>query len=595
MRSTRVALTFVFLADGLMVGSWASRIPAVQRQADLTSSELGLALFAMSLGALVSMPLAGWLDERIGSSRMAVAGLLLGGAGLSLASLAESLPALAAALFLFGASFGGINVSANAQGLVVERQYERSIFSSFHAAFSAGGLAGAGLGGLVAAAGVGPKPHFAAVAIALASVAVVGGPRLLPRADCAGPATPVLVRPPRVLLVLGAAAFFTLLAEGAAVDWSAVYLDGSLGTTAGVAALGYTAFSLAMVASRLAGDGLNGRFGPAALARGGGLLAAAGLAFALALDTVPAALAGFAAMGAGLGVVVPVLFRAGGSTPGVPAGVGIAAVSTVGWLGFLAGPPAIGFAADAVGLRAALGIVVVASLLAAALSWSAIADRRERFAGLVFEPAAVLSDLDGVLVDSAAAIERTWRDFAARHGLDPDRVLAESHGRRSIDLIRVVAPHLDAEAEAALVEREEIENAPGLRALPGARELVESIPAERFAIVTSGSRALAVARLRAAGLPVPEVLVTAEEVEDGKPDPAGYLRAAELLGVDPAHSVVLEDAPAGVEAGRAAGMTVIAVLTTNDESALARAHGRIRDLSALAARGPGRVARLADT
>jgi sugar-phosphatase len=114
---------------------------------------------------------------------------------------------------------------------------------------------------------------------------------------------------------------------------------------------------------------------------------------------------------------------------------------------------------------------------------------------------------------------------------------------------------------------------------------VDAVPAERFAIVTSGSRALALARLRAAGLPVPAVLVTAEEVDDGKPHPAGYLRAAELLGVDPAHSVVLEDAPAGVEAGRAAGMTVIAVLTTNDASALTKAHSRVRDLRALAAHG----------
>jgi HAD superfamily hydrolase (TIGR01509 family) len=581
MRSTRIALTLVFLADGAMVGSWASRIPAVQERADLTSSELGLALFTMSFGALVSMPLVGWLDERVGSSRVVVAALLGGGGGLWLASLAGGLGALAAALFALGASFGAINVAANAQGLALERGYERSIFSSFHAAFSAGGLTGAALGGLAAAAGVGARAHFAAVALALALVALVAGRRLLPRSACAGPRTPVLVRPPRVLLLLGAAAFFTLVAEGAAIDWSAVYLQSSLGTTAGVAALGYTAFSLAMVASRLSGDRLNERLGPAALARGGALLAAAGLAAALALGTTPAALAGFAAMGAGLGVVVPVLFRAGGSTPGVSAGVGIAAVSTVGWLGFLAGPPAIGVAADAVGLRTALGLVVAASALAALLSWRAIAERQRPFRGFVFEPAAVLSDLDGVLVDSGAAIERTWREFARRHALAPAEVVAASHGRRSVDLIRLVAPHLNAEAEAARVEQDEIDSAPGLRPLPGARELVESVPADRFAIVTSGTRALAVARLNAAGLPVPAVLVTADEVEDGKPHPEGYLRAAELLGVDPAHSVVLEDAPAGVEAGRAAGMTVIAVLTTNDESALARAHSRVRDLRAL--------------
>src|SRR6185503_2438256 len=329
--------------------------------------------------------------------------------------------ALVGALALFGAGFGAVNVAGNAQGIALERAYGRSILSSFHAAFSAGGLIGAAAGALAAARGVEPSAHFAAVAVTLALVALGAG-RLLPRAE-AGCGTFSLVRPPRALLLLGGAAFFTLLAEGAAADWSAVYLRGSLGSTTAFAALGYTAFSLAMVASRLAGDRLDETIGPTALAGGGGMVSAVGLAAALAIGTTPAALVGFAAMGAGLGVMVPVIFRTAGTTPGVAPGIGIAAVSTIGFLG----------------------------------------------------------------------------------------VLAAGHGRRSIDLIRLVAPHLDAEAEAADVEREEIAQTSGLRPLPGARDLVDAVPAERFAIVTSGSRALALARLRAAGLPVPDVLVTAEE------------------------------------------------------------------------------------
>jgi MFS family permease len=173
------------------------------------------------------------------------------------------------------------------------------------------------------------------------------------------------------LLVLGVAAFCTLLAEGAAADWSAVYLHGSLGTGAGVAALAYTAFSLAMTASRSVGDRLNGRLGAAALVRAGALLAASGIGVALVLRSTPVALVGFGAMGAGLGVVVPVLFRAAASTPGVSAGMGVAAVSTIGWLGFLCGPPAIGFAAGAVGLRGALGLVVLATVALALLARAA--------------------------------------------------------------------------------------------------------------------------------------------------------------------------------------------------------------------------------
>jgi HAD superfamily hydrolase (TIGR01509 family) len=582
MSGTRVAIAVAFFADGLLIGSWAARIPAVQRDAQLTNTQLGVALFAAALGALVAMPLAGWLSERVGSRRVTIVALVGGSASLFLASLAGSLEGVAVCLFGFGAGFGGLNVSANAQGLALERLYQRSILSSFHAAFSTGTLVGAGVGALVASLGVGPELHFGVVALVVVLVAAIGGRLLLPsEADDPRPRE-TLVRPPRAVFILGLAAFVTLLAEGAAADWSAVYLTSSLGAAAGLAALGYTSFSLAMVASRLAGDRLNGRFGPVALVRAGGLLAASGLVLALVGGTAAAALAGLAAMGAGLGVVVPLLFRAAGSTPGVSASVGVAAVSTLGWLGFLAGPPIIGFAAGLVGLRTALGLVVLATVVLALLAPSVAPRKRPLFRGLVFEPAAVLSDLDGVLVDSGAQIERTWRTFAARHRLDPERVIAEGQGRRSTDLIRLVAPHLDAEAEAATIEREEIELADdGLRALPGARELVEWVPANRFAIVTSGPRSVAVARLRAAGIPVPDVLVTAEQVSEGKPDPTGYLRAAALLGVDPAHCVVLEDAPAGVEAGLAAGMTVVGVQATGDMSTLRKAHSRVHDVGAL--------------
>ena len=511
MPRTRVALTVFFFADGLLVGSWAGRVPAIQDHADLTNGELGIALFAIALGALVAMPLAGSLSERLGSRRVTIAALLAGGTALFLASLATGLVPLAAALAVFGAGFGGMNVAANAQGIALEGRYGRSILSSFHAAFSAGGLVGAGIGAVAAGLGVAVQAHFGALALAIVAVAAVEGRRLLPPDSRPPRHTPVFARPPRVLLVLGAAAFFTLLAEGAAADWSAVYLTDSVGATAAVAALAYAGFALAMAASRTVGDRLNERFGPVALARGGGLVAAAGLTLALAVDSTPAALAGFAVMGAGIGVVVPVLFRAAGSTPGLSAGAGVAAVSTVGWLGFLAGPPVIGLVAELVGLRAALVLVVVATVALALLAFSAEPRRR-----LVLEPQAVISDLDGVLVDSTAYVEGAWTAFATRHAIEPASVLAVSHGRRTTDVIGLVAPHLDAEAEAAAIESAAIASVAGIQPLPGARELVESLPPERFAIVTSGTRAIAVARLAAAGIRVPDVLVTAEEVERGQ-------------------------------------------------------------------------------
>jgi sugar-phosphatase len=355
-----------------------------------------------------------------------------------------------------------------------------------------------------------------------------------------------------------------------------VYLARSAGAGAGLAALGYSAFALAMTISRLTGDRLSERLAPSALVGGGGALAAAALGGALAIGSAAAGLVGFVAMGAGLGVVVPVLFRAAGTAPGATAGVGVATVSTIGWLGFLAGPAAIGFAAGLVGLRAALTIVVGTTILLAALG------RRVRSSRpAAFEPRAVLSDLDGVLVDSTGSTTRAWLSFAERNGLDPELILAEMHGRRSEDLVRLVAPGLDAPREAADVERRQTDDSDDVRALPGARELIAAIPPDRFAIVTSCPEPLARARLRAAGLPVPEVLITSERVAAGKPDPEGYVNAARTLGIDPAHCLVLEDAPVGVAAGLAAGMTVFAVATTHAEADLHAAHRRVADLCAL--------------
>lgn len=365
MRATRAVIALFFFTDGLLLGSWASRIPAVQAQTGLTNTQLGLGLFASSLGALVAMPLAGRLCERVGSRRVVIASLLVEGLSLVAASTAGGLTGLALALLAFGAGFGSINVSVNAQGIALERVYGRTILSSFHAAFSVGGLVGAACGALAAGFGVTPRAHLGALAVVVAVAAAVLGRKLLaPTPNQAAPARTTL-RPPRLLLILGAAAFCSLLAEGSAADWSGPYLSQSAHAPAWVAGLGYAAFSLAMATSRILGDRLARRLGPVALARAGGLVAALGLTAGLLAGSAPVGLAGFAAMGAGLGVVVPLLFRAAGSTPGVSTSVGIATVSTIGWLGFLAGPPAIGFTAGAVGLRAALFIVVavIASLL----------------------------------------------------------------------------------------------------------------------------------------------------------------------------------------------------------------------------------------
>src|SRR5277367_4197000 len=166
----------------------------------------------------------------------------------------------------------------------------------------------------------------------------------------------------------------------------------------------------------------------------------------------------------------------------------------------------------------------------------------------IFSCAAILFDLDGVLVDSTKAVDREWREWAARKGVDGDAIMAIAHGVRSLEVIRRVAPHLDADAEAAAIENHEAFDQRGVTVMPGALELVQSIPEGRWGVVTSGSRLLASTRLPFCGLPIPKVLVTSDDVVHGKPNPEPYLKGAEWLGFAPAECLVIEDAPAGIEA-----------------------------------------------
>jgi Major Facilitator Superfamily len=358
-RAPRLAVTSLFLAHGLLFGTWVARIPAVQDQLELGEGELGVALLFITLGAILAMPVAGWIVAREGSRATARQTVVVFAVLLPVLALAPNLVLLALALLLFGAAAGALDIAMNAHGIEVERRYARPILSSFHAGWSFGGLLGAGIGALAAWSGIGPEAHFAAVGIAVGANGLLASAALLPAGADRPDSPPRLARPPRRLIALAVLAFCGLFAEGAAADWSAVYLAGPLTAGAGLAALGFAAFAAAMAGLRLLGDALTTRWGAVALMRRGGLVAGAALAATLLIGDPVAALVGFACMGAGLAAVVPVAFRAAGSQPGVPAGVGIAALTTVGYSAFVVGPPAIGFAAELVGLPLALGIVVV--------------------------------------------------------------------------------------------------------------------------------------------------------------------------------------------------------------------------------------------
>ncbi len=195
----------------------------------------------------------------------------------------------------------------------------------------------------------------------------------------------------------------------------------------------------------------------------------------------------------------------------------------------------------------------------------------------------ILFDLDGVLVDSTPAVARVWTMWARKHGFDPDEVVRQAHGKPSIATIRELLPHADHDAENREVERGEIEDVDGVIPLPGALEILQAVPQDRWAIATSCTRTLAEVRIRAAGLPLPKNLITSTDVHRGKPDPEPYVKAAKVLGFAPADCIVVEDAPAGIRAGKAAGARVLALRTTAPDAELTAAGATwiIDDLASL--------------
>ena len=368
MRGPRAALTAVFFLNGAGFASLFSRVPALQRDLGLSDAGLGLALLAGGLALLVAQPLAGALSTRVGTRPVILASAAGYGAALPLCALAPSPAAFVLALSALGAANGSLDVAMNAQASTVAARATRPIFSSFHAAFSFGALAGAGLGGLVAEAGVDPRPHFAVAGAVVALGILATRPGLLRAGEDAAGGGPAFARPTRDLAILGAIAFCAALAEGAVGDWSAIHLSRTLDAGPGLAAAGLAAFSLAMGIGRLAADPIGVRVGAVALARGGALLAGAGIAVAAAAPGAAVAVAGFAVMGAGLSALFPLTLLAASRAPGHAPAVAIAGVSATGYAGFLAGPAVIGFASELASLPVALALVAVLCAVAAALA-----------------------------------------------------------------------------------------------------------------------------------------------------------------------------------------------------------------------------------
>lgn len=370
-----------FALNGALLGCWASRIPAFVDRLELSASALGMLLLVMGAGALVSFPLAGRLSDAFGAVRVTrwIACAYL--ASIVLVGVAWSPAALAAALFGFGFCHGSMDVAMNSWASEVERRMGRSVMSSFHAMWSLGAGLGAAGGYLAASAGASPATHFALAS--LASAAAFGPFLRAPWTSTIrrGAATaPRFALPRGPLALVGLVALGAGFGEGATVDWSAVFLRDALGAPEARATLGYAAFSVTMVAMRLSIDRAITRFGPAAVARVSGVLAASGYALCAATDLFAVALAGFVLMGMGYAAVIPMAFSRAANDPEVPPGRAIASVATLGYGAMLLGPPAIGFIAHATSLRVSFLVVGALALSIAALAASLAPARTPRAA-----------------------------------------------------------------------------------------------------------------------------------------------------------------------------------------------------------------------
>ncbi|MFJ6292003.1 MFS transporter [Streptomyces griseoviridis] len=379
----RLALTLFFALDGFVFAGWVVRIPAIKHQIGASASALGLALLGVSAGGVITMTLTGRLCRRYGSHQVTVVCAVLLSLSVALPPLTHSALSLGLVLLLFGAAYGGINVAFNSAAVDLVAALRRPIMPSFHAAFSLGAMAGAGLGGLVAGS-LTPTQHLLGLAVIGLLVTAVAGPSLIrlrppvreprPDAPLPEPSDP-LGRAPRrassarrgIVVTFGVIALCTAYGEGAMADWGALHLEQDLGTSAGLAAAGYSLFALAMTAGRLSGTAQLMRLGTTRVIVFGGATAAAGMLLGALAPTTWAALLGFAVAGFGLANLFPVSIERAGAVAG-PEGVALA--STLGYGGMLLGPPTIGFMADWLSLPAALTSVAILAATAAAIGFT---------------------------------------------------------------------------------------------------------------------------------------------------------------------------------------------------------------------------------
>lgn len=362
----RRATRLVFLTAGLAMAAWAPLVPYAKERLGLSEGTLGLLLLCLGAGSLLAMPLTGALAARFGCRRVILAsGTLLCLALPGLAVAASPLQ-LGLVLLLFGAAIGTFDVCINIQAVIIEKASGGALMSGFHALFSVGGFAGAGLMALLLWLGLAPGWACVALVALLLALLLAAGPRLLGDPEPEERKGPLFVMPHGAVIVLGLLCFIVFLAEGSILDWSALFLTSHRGVDAARGGLGYAAFAIAMTAGRFSGDYIVHRFGGQRVLLLGGLAAAAGFFLTVLAPSATGSLLGFVLIGLGAANIVPILFTAAGKQSAMPASLAVSAITTLGYAGILAGPALIGFVAHATSLDMAFAGLGCALLLVAA-------------------------------------------------------------------------------------------------------------------------------------------------------------------------------------------------------------------------------------
>ncbi|WP_224998809.1 MFS transporter [Cesiribacter sp. SM1] len=364
----RLAIGAFFFIQGLCFASWASRIPSIQQELGMSEAALGSVLLALPAGLMLSLPISGWLVAKVGSQRVVIIAAILYTLSLLSLGLVESIFQLVVCLFVFGLIGNVMNISVNTQAVGVEALYKKSIMASFHGLWSLAGFTGAAVGTFMIGSDIGLFQHYIYISLFVLITALLSFRFTLGEDANKKKDAPLFAKPDKALLILGIIAFCSMLCEGAMFDWSGVYFRKVVQADPAWVGAGFTAFMSTMAAGRFIADWFTSRYGLKLVLQLSGVLISIGLGVAIALPALHTAIIGFLLVGVGVSSVVPLVYSAAGKSKVLSPGVALAAVSTIGFLGFLIGPPLIGIVAGFSNLQVSFSIIALMGLLIVALA-----------------------------------------------------------------------------------------------------------------------------------------------------------------------------------------------------------------------------------